>query len=425
MPYIYQGFHCWAASQGKIARSERGRQALASHVSGLPLNQAAPKAIDAGLSGKHAAMLRLDEPDLKNGAQVHVLGGVKQRVLARFASKALGNSKRDGRGMFVRKVLNRVLPGLLLASLAVGAQAAPRYESLTLAGPGAVVSYPLMHMAQTQALSQYTDKLEFRLWQNPDQLRVLLAKKEVDYSAAPSNLSALMFNKGQAVKQLNISVWGILWLVSRDPAVKSFSDLAGQELLVPFQRDLPAVLLDTLLAKQAEPGKEAVRLRRTRDAQDAIALMLTGQGDQALLVEPTASLLLWQAEQKKVELHRGQSLEQAWAEVFPSQQALPQAGVMANVTVAHDTELNQAVERAYAESARWCSQQPQECAQMVHGYLPQFPVPAIQTAIEKTRLDSRPASEIRPQLEALYQLLADQHPQALGGGLPAAGFYGP
>ncbi len=98
---------------------------------------------------------------------------------------------------------------------------------------------------------------------------------------------------------------------------------------------------------------------------------------------------------------------------------------MANVTVAHDTELNQAVERAYAESARWCSQQPQECAQMVHGYLPQFPVPAIQTAIEKTRLDSRPASEIRPQLEALYQLLADQHPQALGGGLPAAGFYGP
>ena len=172
------------------------------------------------------------------------------------------------------------------------------------------------------------------------------------------------------------------------------------------------------------PGVDAVDEMEGSAIFDPYAPALS-QGDQALLVEPTASLLLWQAEQKKVELHRGQSLEQAWAEVFPSQQALPQAGVMANVTVAHDTELNQAVERAYAESARWCSQQPQECAQMVHGYLPQFPVPAIQTAIEKTRLDSRPASEIRPQLEALYQLLADQHPQALGGGLPAAGFYGP
>lgn len=425
MPYSYQGFCRWAAPQAKNARSDRGQQAIACHARGLTLNQAVPRAIDAGVSGKHAAMPRLDEPDLKTGAQLHVFDAVKERVLARFSVTVLGISKRDGRGIVIRRTSGRVWAGLLLALCVAGAQAAPRYESLTLAGPAAVVSYPLMHMAQTQALSQYTDKLEFRLWQNPDQLRVLLAKKEVDYSAAPSNLSALMFNKGQAVKQLNISVWGILWLVSRDPAVKDFSDLAGKELLVPFQRDLPAVLLDTLLAKQAEPGKDAVRLRRTRDAQDAIALMLTGQGDQALLVEPTASLLLWQAEQKKVALHRGQSLEQAWAEVFPSQQALPQAGVMANVTVAQDTELNQAVERAYAESARWCSQQPQACAQMVHGYLPQFPVPAIQTAIEKTRLDSRPASEIRPQLEALYQLLADQHPQALGGGLPAAGFYGP
>lgn len=425
MPYSYQGFCRWAAPQAKNARSNRGQQTIACHARGLALNQAVPKVIDAGLSGKCAAMPRLDESDLKNGAQVHVFGAVKERVLARFSATVLGIAKRDGRGIVIRRISGRVWAGLLLALCVAGVQAAPRYESLTLAGPVAVVSYPLMHMAQTQALSQYTDKLEFRLWQNPDQLRVLLAKKEVDYSAAPSNLSALMFNKGQAVKQLNISVWGILWLVSRDPAVKNFSDLAGKELLMPFQRDLPAVLLDTLLAKQAEPGKDAVRLRRTRDAQDAIALMLTGQGDQALLVEPTASLLLWQAGQKKVALHRGQSLEQAWAEVFPSQQALPQAGVMANVTVAQDTELNQAVERAYAESARWCSQQPQACAQMAHGYLPQFPVPAIQTAIEKTRLDSRPASEIRPQLEALYQLLADQHPQALGGGLPAAGFYGP
>lgn len=394
MPYIYRWFCRWAASQGKRARSGRRLLATAKPASERSISQLVSQTRGASLENE-------------------------------LVFRAQGVLERDSRPLTRRIALGRALFSLFLVSSAVSAQAAPRYEALTLAGPGAVVSYPLMHMVQTQALSQYTDKLEFRLWQNPDQLRVLLAKNEVDYSAVPSNLSALMFNKGQTVKQLNISVWGILWLVSRDPAVKSFSDLAGKELLVPFQRDLPAVLLDTLLAKQSEPGKEAVRLRRTRDAQDAIALMLTGQGDQALLVEPTASLLLWQAEQKKVELHRGQSLEQAWAEVFPTQQALPQAGVMANVTVAHNTELNQAVERAYAESARWCSQQPQECAQMVQQYLPQFPVPAIQTAIEKTRLDSRPASEIRSQLEALYQLLADQHPQALGGGLPAAEFYGP
>lgn len=321
----------------------------------------------------------------------------------------------------------RLLTGFIACStvLLTGAQAAPRYPSLTLAGPSSVVTYPLIHMVETQALAEHVGKLEFRLWQNPDQLRVLLAKKEIDYSAAPSTVPALMFNKGETVKLLNISVWGILWLVSRDPQVRSFADLSGQELLVPFQRDLPAVLLDTLLDQQRSAGLEPVRLRRTRDVQDAVALMLTGQGRHALLLEPMVSMLLSRAKEQGVALHRGDSLEQAWRQAFPRQAELPQAGIMANAHIAHDTELNQAVERAYAQSAAWCQEQPLACAQMVHRYLPQFPVPAIESAIRQTRLDSRPALQLRPQLEALYGLLGNTYPQAIGGRLPDVGFYGP
>lgn len=330
--------------------------------------------------------------------------------------------------MFKSNLLSRayVSVALLFFMLVSVVQAAPPYATLTLAGPGAVVSYPLLHMVETNALKEYAQQVQFRLWQSPDQLRVLLAKKEIDFSAVPSNLPALMYNRGDPVKLLNISVWGILWLVSRDPNVKGFEDLGGQELLVPFQRDLPAVLLDTLLQAHKQKGGEPVRLRRTRDAQDAIALMLTGQGKHALLVEPTASLLLWRAEQQgTIALHRVQSLEDAWRDAFPTRAELPQAGIMANSHIAKDTELSHAVERAYAASAAWCKSNTQACAQMVHRYIPHLPVPAIETAIRVTRLDSRPASEVRPQLEALYGLLGEQYPQAIGGRLPDAGFYGP
>lgn len=306
------------------------------------------------------------------------------------------------------------------------AHAAAPYEKLTLAGPTAVVTFPLLHMVETQALKQYTDKLEFRLWQSPDQLRVLLAKKEIDFSAAPSNLPALMANRGDPVRLLNISVWGILWLVSRDPAVNDFADLAGKELLVPFQRDLPAVLLDTLLDAQSFTTENAPRLRRTRDSQDAIALMLTGQGQHVLLVEPTASLLMWRNEQQGgAPLYRAQSLEAAWEKSFPDQAGLPQAGIMANSHRAGDRDLGRAVEQAYAKSAAWCSSHALDCAEMVHRHIPHLPVPAIESAIKVTRLDSQPASAIRPKLEALYQLLGKQNPQAIGGRLPDAGFYGP
>jgi NitT/TauT family transport system substrate-binding protein len=328
--------------------------------------------------------------------------------------------------------LKRPLAAIVLAaagafSLAPAQAAAPaRLDKITLAGPTAVVSFPLLHMVETQALSQYTDRLEFRLWQSPDQLRVLLAKKEIDLTATPSNLPALMSNRGMPVRLLNISVWGILWLVSSDPNVKGFGDLAGQELLVPFQRDLPSVLLDTLLKEKGLDGANGIRLRRTRDSQDAIALMLTGQGRHALLVEPVTSMLLWRnAQQGQAPLHRVISLEDAWRETFPGEAALPQAGIMANAHVADNTALGAAVVQAYAQSARWCKSEPGECAALVHKYLPQLPTPAVEQSIRMTRIDSRPAKEIRPELEALYSLLMRQHPDAVAGRLPDPGFYGP
>ncbi|MDP3978915.1 MAG: hypothetical protein Q8P85_13165 [Pseudomonas sp.] len=57
--------------------------------------------------------------------------------------------------------------------------------------------------------------------------------------------------------------------------------------------------------------------------------------------------------------------------------------------------------------------------------MPHLPVAAIEASIRATRLDSRPAHAVRAQLEALYRMLGEHNPQAIGGRLPDAGFYGP
>ncbi|MCY1400522.1 hypothetical protein D9M71_156130 [compost metagenome] len=312
----------------------------------------------------------------------------------------------------------------------LGAFAAPAIEAkeavLRLAGPAAVVSFPLLHMIESGALKDQAERVEFRLWQNPDQLRVLLAKDEVDYSAAPVNLPALMAGRGQPVKLLNVSVWGIIWLVSRDPSVKSFADLAGKELVLPFQRDLPAVLVDELLRSHGLQAGRDLTLRPVRDGQDAQALLLAGRADHALLVEPAVSLLLWRNKQQKgAPLFRVPSLESAWKQAFAQQPELPQAGLMSSARRADESELSRVVVSAYADSARWCSAFPDDCAELVHRNLPHLPVAAIAESIRVTRLESRTASETRQQLEALFRLIAERHPQSIGGAMPAAGFYGP
>lgn len=331
------------------------------------------------------------------------------------------------RESFNRTALKSLVSLLLVAcNFLLVPSLAAREEVLRLAGPSAVVSFPLLHMLESGALDGLAERVEFRLWQNPDQLRVLLANDEIDYSAAPVNLPALMAGRGQPVQLLNVSVWGIIWLVSRDPAVKGFADLAGKEVVLPFQRDLPAILIDELLLSHGLKAGRDLTLRPVRDGQDAQALLLAGRAEHALLVEPAVSMLLWRNQQHQgTPLYRVQSLEQAWSQAFAEQPELPQAGLMASARMSGKQELARAVVDAYAASARWCSEQPQACAQLVQRHLPHLPVEAIEQSIRVTRLQSVNASEARPQLEALFQLIAGRYPQAIGGAMPAAEFYGP
>lgn len=312
----------------------------------------------------------------------------------------------------------------LLALAGCGPGPAERGEQpLELGGPAAVVSFPLMHMAREGVdTGDGPRPARFQLWTGADQLRVRLAHGEVDYSAAPANLPALMANRGEPVKLLNVSAWGLLWLVSRDPEVERFTDLRGDELLTPFRRDMGAIALQALFEAQGlEPGLD-LELRQTRDALDAVSLVLAGQGRHAVLPEPTASLLLLRSRAGGgAPLHRGQSLEAAWAEAFPEQPELPQAGVMAAAHVAGDAKMNAAVVTAYAASARWCKGDPAACAALAHEYLPHMPVAALEESIRVTRLDGLPAEEVRPQLEALYRLILDGQPGAIGGRMPDMG----
>ena len=54
-------------------------------------------------------------------------------------------------------------------------------NKIVVAGPFATVSHPIMHRIQTDALKDLDKKIEFRLWKNPDELRALILKGDVDY----------------------------------------------------------------------------------------------------------------------------------------------------------------------------------------------------------------------------------------------------
>src|SRR5574344_1177203 len=100
-------------------------------------------------------------------------------------------------------------------------------NTIVIAGPIASVSHPILYMIEQNALKDIGKKIEFKLWNNPDELRALILKKDVDFIALPTNVAANLYNKDVDLQLINVATWGILGLLSREKDLKTIEDFKG------------------------------------------------------------------------------------------------------------------------------------------------------------------------------------------------------
>lgn len=332
------------------------------------------------------------------------------------------------RRQWLRQAAALALGGLPLAQAARAATAAP-LPRIVLAGPPAIVSAPLIHMAQSNALADVAQATEFTLWRDPDQLRVMALGRKADVLAMPSNVAANLYNRGAGVRLLNISTWGALWIVTRDAQRHQLDDYRGEEIAVPFRGDMPDLMLQLLAAKQGLDLRRDLRLRYVPTPMEALQLLLTRRVRHALLAEPAVSLALRKTQSFPIglvapELHRGLDVQQEWGRLFARAPRLPQAGIAAVGAVREQPQVLAAVQQAYAHSVAWCRAHPLECGQLMAQRIDMLTPDAVADAIATSQLDAVPAAQARPELEFFFAQLHARDPALLGGKLPDAGFFG-
>lgn len=317
---------------------------------------------------------------------------------------------------------------LLCMGGAGAAQAAERLPKLVLAGPYAAVSFPLIHMVESGALKDVADVVEFQPWKDPDQLRVLAMDGRADFVAMPTNVAANLYNRGVALQLLNVSTWGVLWMVSRDAGLKTLADFKGKEIAMPFRADMPDIVFQQLATKQGLDPKRDFNLRYVSTPIEAMQLLITRRVDHALLAEPAISMALRKTKSFPVsvvapELHRSVDLQKEWGRVMQREARIPQAGMVALGAAAGNPKLVARFQAAYATSLAWCEAQPQECGAMVAQRVDLLTPDAVADSIRVDNARFVHAVDARPDLEFFFgQLLASQ-PGLVGGSLPSAGFY--
>lgn len=328
-----------------------------------------------------------------------------------------------------RDVLTRrLLPAMAFGSPLVDSWAAAPLPKLVLSGPPAAVSVPLIHMLESGALRGVAEVVEFTLWKDPDQLRLMAIGGKADFLAMPSNVAANLYNKGVPVKLLNISTWGALWMVSRNGAATTLANFKGQEVAMPFREDMPDVVFALLADKQGLHPKTDFKLRYVASPLDAMQLLVTRRVDHALLAEPAVSMALRKTQSFPVSvvaptLFRSVDLQREWGRVFNTRPRLPQAGMAAIGPRATDTALQARVADAYAASLSWCMAHKAEAGVMVAKRIDLLSPEAVADALAVCQMEAVPAGKAKAELEAFYTQLHQRNPALVGGKLPDAGFY--
>ena len=366
------------------------------------------------------------------GALAAMLLAVGAMPAARMAAAAAATPAMAATSAASATSAARVTPTAANTPTAQVTPAAPapgaRLPKLTLAGPPATVSAPLLHMIETGALAQFAERIEFVAWRDPDQLRVLALDGKADVLAMPTNVAANLHNRGAPVMLLNVSTWGALWMVSRAADRRTLADFRGQEVAIPFRADMPDIVFQTLVAKDGLDPRKDFRLRYVPTPMEAMQLLITRRVDHALLSEPAASMALRKTKSFPIglvapELHRSVDLQQEWGRLFARPARIPQAGITAVGAVRARPDVIAAVEAAYARSMQWCTAHAQDCGALLARHVELVGADAIADSIALGRLEAVPAARARAELEFFFGQLLARDPAVIGGRLPPDAFY--
>ncbi len=303
-----------------------------------------------------------------------------------------------------------------------------RLAELVLAGPPASVSNPLVRIAESGTLADLAKEVRFVGWRDPDQLRAMALDGKADVLAMPVNVAANLYNRGAKLRLVNVSAWGILWIVSRDPEVHTLKDLVGKEIAMPFRGDMPDIVFSLLAEREGIDPRNDVRLRYVASPIDAMQLLLLRRVDHALLAEPAVSMALRKSGSFPVslvapELYRAVDLQQEWKRAFGGDARIPQAGIAVLGALRDRPDAVARIAAAYDRGLAWCDAHAKQCGEIVSKHVPMLSAEAIADAIGHGHMQAVSAAEARPALEALFRKLIEKSPGLVGGKLPPDDFY--
>lgn len=322
-----------------------------------------------------------------------------------------------------RRRLCAGLAGALALPWIGGRARAAALDELTLYGPPAGPSITLAYAVGAGLLRDIADKVSFKIWRTPDEMRAGLTSGTMQAVVMPVTAAANLHTRGLGVRLANVMTNGLLYVISSDASVKAVDDLKGRRIIVPFPNDTPELVFDAVLGYYGLTGGADVEIDRAGTPIEAIQMLLAGRIDNALVPEPAATAAIIKAAASGKTIHRAIDIQAEWGRLTGLGPVMPQAGLAFSqpFLAEHPDKVEPllaALERATAEVIA----RPPEAASHAASAL-ELPWPVIEKSIPYSNLVALRAASVRPALEALLRTIAAENPQMIGGRMPDETLY--
>ncbi|MBB4105922.1 ABC transporter substrate-binding protein [Allorhizobium borbori] len=294
-------------------------------------------------------------------------------------------------------------------------------ETFTLFGPPAGPSITLAHAVAEGRLRAIADRVDFKVWRTPDEMRAGLTSGTMQAVVMPVTTAANLHTRGLGVKLANVMTNGLLYVISTDPTVMGLDDLRGRRVTVPFANDTPELVFDAVLARHSLTDQ--VTVDRSGSPIEAIQMLLAGRIETALVPEPAAAAAIFKGKASGRSVYRSFDMQVQWGALTGLGPIMPQAGLAFSAAFLNDhaeqiEPLLAALERATDE----VNANPARAAGHAASAL-DLPWPVIEQAIPTSNLVATRARTARPAIEALLAAVAKVNPAMIGGRMPDETLY--
>ncbi|MCL2197352.1 MAG: PhnD/SsuA/transferrin family substrate-binding protein [Defluviitaleaceae bacterium] len=295
------------------------------------------------------------------------------------------------------------------------------YEAMTIRvaamrGPTAM---GLLHLMDENANGNARNYYEFEILGSPDLVPPLFAQGAVDIAAVPGNLAAVLHNRLD-VKALAVVTLGVLHIVDTTDTIHSIADLAGRTIFLHGQGATPEFALNYVLTQNGLTPDVDVYIEFRAEHAEIAALLENGQAEIALLPEPFVSTVLMRyIDGLRVAL----DLTEEWNRVQPDYGLIMSVVIANRDFVENHPEAVAVFMEEYAASVAFINANVPEAAQLAVDFeiIPNANIAA--TAIPRTNIVFITGQEMRQNLLGFYQVLYNEEPQSIGGGMPADDFF--